>query len=127
MKIELRETRRQSEDTYESIGYAIELDGVEIGSATVIASEGQTAYIERIDIDEAHRGQGCGTAALEQLSDSFGGIYIAPDSADSQRLYARLGRQVSGLYYDEEYEDEVMMTSGDYADDLDQGFGVYEI
>lgn len=109
--IEIIETRRQEEDTYETIGYSIVLDGVEIGAMSVIVGSDSPAYIERIDIDEEYRGHGYGSAAIQMASDAFSGIIIAPDNEDAQRLYDRLGS---------EYHGEV-------ADYLDQGFGVFEI
>lgn len=109
MKLEVKETRRVSEDSYDAISYSIQLDGIEIGTASVQASG--TAYVERIDIDEEQRGQGYGTEALMQLSRMHGGIYLAPDNADAQRLYERIGTE----YY------------GDDAEYIDQGYGVYEI
>lgn len=109
--IELKEIRRTEEDTYTAIGYAIELDGIEIGYASVNEGTDSPAYVERIDIDEAYRNQGHGSAALGMLSDSFGGVIIAPDNEDAQRLYERLG----------------YAWHGEVADWLDQGFGVYMI
>lgn len=105
------ETRRSMEDTYEAIGYDIVLDGATIGWASVIDGEGSPAYVERIDIEEAHRNHGHGSEALNALSDLYGGIIIAPDNEDAQRLYDRLGREYTG----------------EVADYLDQGYGVYMI
>lgn len=107
--ITIHETRRTTEDSYEAIGYSIQLDGSEIGTASVQASA--TAYVERIDIDEEQRGQGYGTEALRQLSRIHGGIYLAPDNDDARRLYERIGTEYDGP--DAEY--------------IDQGYGVYEI
>lgn len=109
MTITLTETRRTHEDTYDAIAYSIQLDGIEIGTASVQASA--TAYVERIDIDAAQRGQGYGTEALRQLSRLHGGIYLAPDNEDARRLYERIGIEYTG----------------DDAEYIDQGFGVYEI
>lgn len=108
--IEIIEVRRQTEDSYQAIGYSIRLDGVEIGTAGVIDGE-PIAYVERIDIDESQRNRGYGSKALQRLSDLYGEIIIAPDNEDAQRLYDRLGQEYHG----------------DVADYLDEGFGVYRI
>lgn len=105
------ETRRTREDTYEAISYDIDLNGVTIGWASVINGEDSPACIERIDIEESYRNQGYGSEAINAISDLFGGIIIAPDNEDAQRLYDRLGREYNG----------------NVADYLDQGYGVYLI
>lgn len=99
-------------DTYLSEAYAMHIDAREIGGAEILTSE-TGAYVERIDIDsENDRGKGYGTALLQELSSIYGSITIAPDNEGAQRLYDRLGTDVS--------------TRGDnWA--IDQGFGVYEI
>lgn len=94
-------------------------DDALVGSATVTryhGEDGNTEYthLERIDIDEAHRGKGYGSAAIEAMRKTFGRIVAAPDSEDSQRLYARIG-------------EEVLDTRGDMEECyLCVGFGVYE-
>lgn len=70
-----------------------------------------TAYCERIDIDEEYRNNGYGTSALNELSEMFDGITVAPDNEDAKRLYERIGCE-------SRYEN---------ADYIDQGFGVYDI
>lgn len=97
------------EDSYKNEMYEYVVDGKTVGSASVMA--GETAYVERIDIEEEYRNHGYGTAFLRELSDTYGFVYLAPDNADAQRLYERIGREYTG-------ED---------ADYVDQGFGVYEI
>ena len=107
-KIEL--TRSTDEGSYTSMSYVMTLDGQEIGWAILSVSE--NAYCERIDIDEEHRNQGYGTAFLRALASEHGSLFVAPDNEDAQRLYDRLGWDVSD------------------KDDwwaVDQGFGVYEI
>ena len=101
-------------DTYEEDSYNVEsyefiVDGKTVGNAEVMVSD--TAYVERIDIDEEYRTRGYGTAFLMELSSKYGFIYLAPDNEDAQRLYDRLGYEYTG-------ED---------ADYIDQGFGVYKI
>lgn len=103
-------TRSTDEGSYTSMAYVMTLDGKEIGWASLSVSE--NAYCERIDIDEAHRNQGHGTAFLRALASEHGSLFIAPDNEDAQRLYDRIGWDVSD------------------KDDwwaVDQGFGVYEI
>ncbi len=108
---EIKITREVDEGSYTSMEYVMLLDGKEIGWAT-LSVDRKSAYCERIDIDEAYRNQGHGTEMLKTLSDEFGSIFLAPDSEDSQRLYDRLGYDVT-----------------DKADwwAVDQGYGVYEI
>jgi RimJ/RimL family protein N-acetyltransferase len=104
------EIKRQSEGLFDII-----VDGIVVGTGSMIEYEDGDRYLERIDIDEDHRGQGYGTSALYALRDLYGTYYLAPDNADAQRLYERIGCEVSGSVYD---------TFG-YA--IDQGFGVYEV
>lgn len=95
----------------ESILYGAYLNGEEIGNASVLLGE-DGAYCERIDVDEAHRNQGVGTAFLRFLSEAHGDIYLAPDNENARRLYDRLGYDVTD--------------KGDWYT-VDQGFGVYRI
>ena len=103
----LSETNRTQEDSYESINYDIIKDGKTVGFATII-NDANSAYLERIDIEEEFRNKGYGTAALRELSDKYHGIIVAPDNEDAKRLYERLGYESSDDMYD-------------------QGYGVYEI
>lgn len=103
----IKETRRTEEDSYEAISYDIIENGITVGYATIIKDD-NSAYCERIDIEEEYRNRGFGTAALYDLSSEFHGIIIAPDNEDARRLYERLGYESSDDMYD-------------------QGFGVYEI
>ena len=79
------------EDSYKNEMYEYVVDGKTVGSASVMA--GETAYVERIDIEEEYRNHGYGTAFLRELSDAYGFIYLAPDNADAQRLYERIGQE----------------------------------
>lgn len=108
---EIKITREVDEGSYTSMEYVMLLDGKEIGWAT-LSVDRKSSYCERIDIDEAHRNQGHGSEFLRTLSDEFGSIFLAPDSEDSQRLYDRLGYDVTD--------------KGDWWA-VDQGYGVYEI
>ena len=108
---EIKRISTSEEESYTSIEYVMLSDGQEIGWASVQA-DSASAYCERIDIDEAWRNQGHGTAFLKALSDEHGSIFVAPDNEDAQRLYDRLGWDVSG--------------KGDWWA-VDQGYGVYEI
>lgn len=107
--MEVKEVMRQQEATYEAIAYEAILEGVTIGYATVMVGDGG-AYLERIDINEEYRGQGHGTAFINRLAAEYGSIFAAPDNPDSQRLFERLGRDVSDKRW--------------Y---VDQGYGVYEV
>lgn len=89
-------------------------------TATVIELDDDSAYIERIDVDDGFRGQGIGTAAIAEIGEDFCALYASPDNADSARLFGRLGEKVVG----EEIDSEAPMECLYY---LDQGFGVYEV
>lgn len=108
---EIKKVSTTEEETYAAIEYVMTVDGEEIGWASVMVDD-NGAYCERIDIAEGHRNHGYGTELLKTLSDEFGSIYVAPDNEDAQRLYDRLGYDVSD--------------KGDWCY-VDQGFGVYEI
>lgn len=108
--IEVKMTREIEEESYTALSFDILSDGVPVGGATVMSDSGYT-YCDRIDIGEAFRNRGIGTAALNLLSEKFGGLVVAPDNADAQRLYARLGNEWYGA--DAPY--------------IDQGYGVYEV
>ena len=108
---DIKLTRTIDEGSYNSMEYVMLLDGQEIGWASLNV-DSKSAYCERIDIDEAYRNQGYGTAFLKALSNEYGSIFLAPDSEDSQRLYDRIGFDVT--------------SDGDWWA-VDQGYGVYEI
>ena len=107
---EILKVREIEEETYTNVEYVMKLDGEEIGWASVMVSD--TAYVERIDIAEDHRNCGYGTEFLRALSDEYGSVFAAPDNEDAQRLYDRLGYDV---------------TNKDEWSYVDQGYGVYEI
>ena len=117
--IEIIRTREKNEEPELYLTYDIRFDGQTVGAASVtigVTEDGkeihENAYCERIDVEEAYRNLGIGTAALKALSSEFGSIFLAPDNEDAQRLYDRIGYEVTD--------------KGDwYA--VDQGFGVYEI
>lgn len=77
-------------------------------------------YVERIDVDEEHRGKGIGTAVLQMLTYKHGAVFVAPDNEDSKRLFERIGLDA----YEESNPRQFYDNSIDY---LDQGYGVYEI
>jgi GNAT superfamily N-acetyltransferase len=108
-KVEIRKISTTEEDSYIYEVYAAYVDGQEVGSASVMTDEKST-YVDRIDIDEAHRNHGYGTAFLMALRGIYGGLVLAPDNEDARRLYDRLGTDVSRDYWM-----------------VDQGYGVYEI
>jgi ribosomal protein S18 acetylase RimI-like enzyme len=97
--------------------FDIEVDGIIIGGGSMVEAESDDDfnYLERLDIDEAHRNQGHGTAALYELAKVYGSYYLAPDNEDAQRLYERVADEIKQGDYD----------SFGFA--IDQGFGVYEI
>ena len=108
---DIKLTRTIDEGSYTAMEYVMTLDGEEIGWASLNV-DSKSSYCERIDIDEAHRNHGHGTAFLKALSDEYGSIFLAPDNEDAQRLYDRLGYDVTD--------------KGDWWA-VDQGYGVYEI
>lgn len=104
------------EEEYDRKGYEIVADGTVVGTIEIIDNFNEyndLCYIERIDIEEAYRNQGIGSKVLTcVLRDEFHYLFaaVAPDNADAQRLYERLG--VAGYNaYDLDY--------------MDQGYGVY--
>lgn len=109
--VQIKETRRIEEEGYETVSYDIVANGEAAGAVSMSISD-NGAYCERIDVDEAFRNQGIGTAALGLLSHEFGSVTIAPDNEDARRLYERLGCDVTDK-------------NDNWA--VDQGFGVYEI
>ena len=74
-------------------------------------------YVEGIEIEEGYRGEGYGTAALEELSAAFGTYTISADNEDAARLYERLGFRLDER--SKEYQETYHA--------LDYGFGVYVI
>lgn len=106
----LKMTREIKEDSYTNQIFEIIENGAVVGGCSVMVDE-NSAYCERIDIDEEYRNHGYGTAALRELSEMYGSVIVAPDNEDAQRLYGRLGFEYTG----------------DDADYIDQGYGVYEI
>lgn len=108
-EVEIKKVVTQEDDSYSYEMYAASVDGTEVGCASVMTDEKST-YVDRIDIYEAHRNHGYGTAFLLALRGVYGSLVIAPDNEDARRLYDRLGDDVSRDYWM-----------------VDQGFGVYEI
>lgn len=70
-------------------------------------------HLERIDIDKDFRNKGYGRAAIDVMCKTFGRIVAAPDSDNSERLFARIGDIVDRRDDMEESH-------------LDIGWGVYE-
>ena len=54
------------EDSYKNEMYEYVVDGKTVGSASVMA--GETAYVERIDIEEEDRNHGCGSCPTPTAS-----------------------------------------------------------
>lgn len=94
--------------------FDIEVDGKIIGGGSMIEDE-DSCYLERIDIDEEHRGQGHGTQALYLLRDIYGTYYLAADNEDAKRLYDRIADEMDSAEYDR------------WGFAIDQGFGVHVI
>ncbi len=107
--IEIKKISTTEEDSYTYEMFSASVDGQEVGCASVMTDEKST-YVDRIDIYEAHRNHGFGTAFLMALSKLYGSVVLAPDNEDARRLYDRLGNDVSKDYWM-----------------VDQGYGVYEI
>ena len=97
--------------------FDIEVDGIIVGGGNMIEAEREDDfnYLERIDIDEEHRGKGYGTSALYELQSVYGSYYLAPDNERAQRLYERIADEISSADYDA------------FGFAIDQGYGVYEI
>ena len=108
--LNLMEIERQAEESYHAVVMAIRIDDRVIGHMSLMVDP-YSCYLERIDIDEAERGKGHGTHAMQMLTSMHNTVYAAPDNPDSQRLFARIG---------EPYDD-------DAACYVDQGYGVCRI
>ena len=99
----------------ETVIYTIEVDGERVGLMNFVVPDedfSDNAYLENIDIDEAHRNKGHGTEALKEAAKMYWRVYIAPTNEDNARLYARLGEDARGQIREEEME-------------VNQGHGVY--
>lgn len=107
-KITIEKVGTNEEDNFTYNSYKIYRDGEAIGDIGVMLDDNY-AYCERIDIDEEYQNNGYGTKALKAIVDEYGDVVVAPDNADAQRLYERLGSE----------------WNGDDAGYIDQGFGVY--
>ena len=110
MSVNLIEVRNEEDESFTAIGLDIVADGKCVGFASLMVGENST-YIERIDIDTEEQGNGYGTQAIKAISRMYETVFAAPDNSDSQRLFERLGREYTG----------------DEADYIDQGYGVYEV
>ena len=106
--------RTCQEENYKNILLEVSIDNEIIGNASIMVS-GSEAYIERLDIDEKYQNLGYGTQAVKYISNLYDYTYTAPDNPDSQRLFEKIGNEMSKQKYDE---------VGAY---VDQGFGVYEL
>ncbi|MDO4564855.1 MAG: GNAT family N-acetyltransferase [Clostridia bacterium] len=95
--------------------YTAEVDGEEVGYATVTIYTDGDVMVDRMDINEDQRNKGYGTQFITLLGKELGDLIVAPDNADAQRLWARLGEDMEGTRKWDTY----------YA--FDQGFGVYVI
>ena len=69
--IDIKRTRTTDEGSYTAMAYVMTLDGKEIGWAS-LSVDSESAYCERIDIDEAYRNQGYGTKLHYAMLDQYG-------------------------------------------------------
>jgi len=92
--------------------FDIKVFGQVIGGGSMMEDE-DDCYLERLDIDEAHRGQGYGTQALYALRDIFGTYYLAADNEGAHRLYSRVAWEMSSEDYNR------------FGFAIDQGYGVH--
>ena len=118
MTTTIKATRTEIHGSGTTVFFDILADDATVGAATLIRyyKDGNTEYtrLDYIYITEAHRGKGFRTAAIKTMLKTYGRIVAAPDSEDSQRLYARIG-------------EEVLDTTGDMEEVyLCVGYGVYE-
>jgi RimJ/RimL family protein N-acetyltransferase len=95
-----------SDETYRNIILDIMEGGTKIGVMSLLVDDDST-YIERIDIDEAHRNRGYGTEAIRLVADEYDETFAAADNEDAARLYSRIGVKTN------EHQE------------IDQGFGVW--
>ena len=103
------------EDDEEGNAYYFDIlaNGQKAGTASVMANgeDDNYAYCDLIVVDPEMRNRGIGTAALQQISDRWYGVEVAPDNEDAQRLYERIGCE----------------SDWENAAYVDQGYGVYRI
>ena len=72
------------------------------------------AYIQRLDVEEGHRGKGLGTAIVLTLKDIYGTLIASPASERSRGFFAKLGEAA--------VREEL---NGQAIWPLDQGYGVF--
>lgn len=95
---------------------AIMLDDKKIGYAEVFVAYDEdgdetSAYVKSIEIYEAYRNNGYGTAILKKFAQEHGGIYIYPDNEGAKRLYEKLGEEIENIPYElqAEYDESGIM------------------
>ena len=106
----LLETCRVEEDSYTSIVYDVMSDSDTVGHMTLMV-DGDSTYIERLDIEPEYQNNGFGTAAIKTVARTYDVVFAAPDNDGSQRLLERIGCEYTG----------------EEADYIDQGYGVYRV
>lgn len=72
------------------------------------------AYIQRLDVEEGHRGKGLGTAIVQTLKERFGTVITAPKDEHSRGFCERVGEK-----------DFLGELNGKAIFPLDLGYGVY--
>ena len=88
--------------------YVIKVGGENVGYVEVVEFDGDYIVFDLHIVSEQRR-KGYGTQILLILVEEYGGYYLAPTDEDNQRLYERLGEEVTCPY------------------EIDQGYGVYYI
>lgn len=113
MTIELRKSVWDQEGSWTTVKNEIYRDGLKVGEANIMvdSEDEDKIYLEDFNINKEFRNQGIGTEVLKMLAkEASDYLYMAPTDEDNQRLYARLGEE---------------LTTND--PEVDQGYGVYKI
>lgn len=111
--VNYNQTFKQDLDDGTRYNYDLKIGNTKVGDMTLdVYDDGDTAVIDRIDIDTQYRNQGFGTRFIKDIANKYFETYIVPDNENARRLYARLG------------DDSNIRSPYDY---LDQGYGVFKI
>lgn len=74
------------------------------------------AYIQRLDVEEPHRGKGLGTAIVQTLKDIYGTLIASPEGERSRGFFEIVGEK-----------EESWELMGQDIWPYDQGYGIYII
>jgi GNAT superfamily N-acetyltransferase len=107
-------TTISAEESYENQAIIAYENEELVGTMSIMISE-EGAYLERIDVDESKRNMGYGSKMIAYAASLHGFVYAAPDNADSERLFARIGSKMDDSDY------------GEVGCYVDQGYGVYTL